>query len=116
MTALASALSQLDRPAEALPVIEEAVGIFRELTATSPDQYRPDLATALTALGGSLGMLGRSTEAVPVTEEAVGMYRELAAASPDQYHPNLTVALTNLAALDRTNEADAAHAEVARLE
>ena len=36
--------SELGRPAEALPVTEEAVTIYRELAAASPDRYRPDLA------------------------------------------------------------------------
>ena len=35
---------ELGRPADALPVTEEAVAIYRELAAASPDRYRPDLA------------------------------------------------------------------------
>jgi hypothetical protein len=31
----------LGRAAEALPVTEEAVAIYRELAAASPDRYRP---------------------------------------------------------------------------
>ena len=35
--------SALGRPADALPVTEEAVAMCRELAAASPDRYRPDL-------------------------------------------------------------------------
>src|ERR1035441_8772829 len=77
--------SALGRPAEALPVTEEAVALYRELAAASPDRYRPDLARSLANLGVWFSALGRPAEALPVTEEAVALYRELAAASPDRY-------------------------------
>ena len=89
-------LSELGRPADALPVTEEAVAIHRELAAASPDRYRPDLATSLTNLGVRFSALGRPADALPVTEEAVAIHRELAAASPDRYRPDLARSLTNL--------------------
>ena len=89
-------LSELGRPADALPVTEEAVAIRRELAAASPDRYRPDLAASLNNLGVLFSELGRPADALPVAEEAVAMYRELAAASPDRYRPDLAAALTNL--------------------
>jgi len=89
-------LAELGRPAEALPVSQEAVTIHRELAAASPDRYRPDLAGSLTNLGVRLWALGRPAEALPVTEEAVVIRRELAAASPDRYRPALATSLTNL--------------------
>ena len=39
-------LSVLGRPADALPVTEEAVAAYRELAAAMPARYRPDLAPA----------------------------------------------------------------------
>ena len=89
-------LSQLGRPAEALPVTEEAVAIFRELAAANPDRYRPDLATSLSNLGNRFSELGHPAEALPSTEEAVAIFRELAAANPDRYRPDLAGSLGNL--------------------
>jgi hypothetical protein len=43
---LGTTLAQTGRPAEALPVTEEAVAIRRELAAAYPDRYRPNLATS----------------------------------------------------------------------
>jgi tetratricopeptide (TPR) repeat protein len=96
LTALGTALSQLGRPAEALPVTREAVTAYRELAAASPDRYRPDLAGSLTNLGVRFSALGRPAEALPVAQEAVTIRRELAAASPDRYRPDLAGSLTNL--------------------
>ena len=92
-------LAGLGRPAEALPVTEEAVTIRRELAAASPDRYRPDLARSLSNLGIWFSELGRPAEALPVTQEAVTIRRELAAASPDRYRPDLVGSLTNLGVL-----------------
>ena len=38
------ALDQTGQASEALPATEEAVALYRELAATDPDRYRPDLA------------------------------------------------------------------------
>jgi Tetratricopeptide repeat len=90
-------LARLGRPAEALPVTEEAVAIRRELAVASPDRYRPGLAASLSNLGAWFSELGRPAEALPVTEEAVAAYRELAAASPDRYRPGLAASLSKFA-------------------
>jgi hypothetical protein len=55
-------LSALGRPADALPVTKEAVAMYRELAAASPDRYRPDLAQSLTNLGAMFSELGRQAE------------------------------------------------------
>ena len=65
---LSGALSELGRLAEALPVIEEAVAIDRELAAASPDRYRPDLAHSLTSLAATFSALGRPADAWPLAE------------------------------------------------
>ena len=94
--ALGVALSQLGRPAEALPVTEEAVAIRRELAAASPDRYRSALAESLSNLGVRFSALGRPADALPAEQEAVAIRRELAAASPDRYRPDLAASLSNL--------------------
>ena len=52
--------SELGRPAEALPVTQEAVAIRRELAAAYPDRYRPDLARSLSNLGIRFSAAGPS--------------------------------------------------------
>jgi tetratricopeptide (TPR) repeat protein len=103
-------LAALGRPADALLPAQEAVTIYRELAAASPDPYRPDLARGLADLGVTFSALGRPADALPVEQEAVTAYRELAAASPDRYRPDLAGSLTNvaeiLAAIGRDAEAD----------
>ena len=89
-------LSQVGRPAEALPATQEAVEIRRELAAASPDRYRADLAASLSNLGVLFSEVGRPAEALPATQEAVEIRRELAAASPDRYRPDLARSLSNL--------------------
>ena len=96
LTNLGIWFSALGRPAEALPAEQEAVAIYRELAAASPDRYRPDLASSLSSLGFGFSELGRPAEGLPVSEEAVAMFRELAAATPDRYRPDLARSLTNL--------------------
>ena len=90
-------LSPAGHPAEALPLAEQAVAIYRELVDTDPDpgRYRADLAYSLVTLGTTLVMLGRA-DAVPVLEEAVVIFRELAAADPDRYRLPLADSLHNL--------------------
>jgi tetratricopeptide (TPR) repeat protein len=63
----------LGRPAEAFPLIEEAVAIRRELAAAYPDRYRPDLADSLVVLGDVLEGLNRTTEAERVRREAANL-------------------------------------------
>jgi tetratricopeptide (TPR) repeat protein len=62
--------SELGRPAEALPAIEETVTIHRELVAASPGRYRPDLAQSLTNLGEVLEAVGRKADADAARDEA----------------------------------------------
>jgi len=88
-------LAQAGRPANALPVTEQAVTMYRELAAANPDRYRPGLANSLSNLGVWFAELGRPADALPVTEEAVAIRRELAA-NQDRYRPDLADSLSNL--------------------
>jgi len=96
LTNLGVRLSDLGRPFEALPVTEEAVALYRQLAASGPERYRPDLAAALTSLGLRLSDVGRPIEALAVTEESVAIRRELAAANADRYRPGLARSLDSL--------------------
>ena len=89
-------LSQAGRPADALPVTQEALTLYRELADELPDRYRPDLAASLSDLGDRLAELGHPADAFPVTQEAVAIRRELTAALPDRYRPDLAASLSKL--------------------
>ncbi|MFJ1760116.1 tetratricopeptide repeat protein [Amycolatopsis sp. NPDC088138] len=96
LTNLGMSLRGLGRVPEALPVVTEAVGLYRELDAADPGRYRPELAQALATLGSGLTDLGRAPEAVPVHTEAVELRRQLVAVDPDRYRPDLARCLGNL--------------------
>jgi hypothetical protein len=93
---LAVTLAQTGRPDQALPPAQEAVEIRRELAASYPDRYRPDLAGSLSNLGNRFSELGRPDQALPPAREAVEIRRELAASYPDRYRPDLADSLSNL--------------------
>ncbi|KAF8336661.1 uncharacterized protein EI90DRAFT_3046706, partial [Cantharellus anzutake] len=79
-----------------LLVNEESVKLWRELVATHPASYTPDLARALLNLSVSLDKVGRHSEALTVIEESVKLWRELVATHPASYTPDLAGALQNL--------------------
>ena len=105
-------LSRLGRREEALAAIEEAVTIRRQLAATRPDAFLPDLAMSLNNQSNRLSELGRREEALAAIEEAVTSYRQLAATRPDAFLPDLAMSLNNqsnrLSELGRREEALAA--------
>ena len=70
LTNLGVRLSELGRPADALPVTEEAVAIRRELAAASPDRYRPNFAAVLDNLAEALMALDRTAAANAARDEA----------------------------------------------
>jgi tetratricopeptide (TPR) repeat protein len=91
-------LMRLSHPAEAVPLLEEAVAICRVLAASNPDRrHLSDLATTLTNLGTAQVMLGRADAVLPL-EESVAVRRELTATSPESFRPDLAVSLANLGA------------------
>jgi Tetratricopeptide repeat len=62
--------SKLERWADALPVYQETVGVYRQLEREDPRRYRPDLARTLRNLGVTFSKLGRSADANTVLDEA----------------------------------------------
>ena len=75
---------------------EEALTIFRELTESMADSYRPELAAALVNLGVRYFELGRAQDALPPTEESVRIFRDLADATPGRHRASLATAVDNL--------------------
>jgi len=71
------------RGKDALPALQEAVGLYRVLAADDPD-HREDLAEALESLGRCYFFdLDRGGDALAPVQEAIGLYRVLAADDPD---------------------------------
>ena len=98
------------RTNEALDAAQEAIALYRELAATRPAEFTPDLARALSNFSYQLNDAGgRTNEALDVAHEAVALYRELAATRPAEFTPDLARALSNLStrlnAVGRRDEA-----------
>ena len=93
---LADIVSDLGRPKVALSDAEEAVALYRDLSADRP-AFRRDLAMSLNNLANILSVLDRREDALGAGTEAVGLYRELAAASPDAFRPELAGLLSSQA-------------------
>lgn len=70
-------LAGSDRTAEAVPVLLEAVAIYRKLAETDPGRFRLSLAETLDKVGDCLIDLEYPAEALPVRRETVDIYRML---------------------------------------
>ncbi|NUT50856.1 MAG: tetratricopeptide repeat protein, partial [Saccharothrix sp.] len=103
--ALADALSDLalrhlavGRPEDALYASEEAVELWRAVTAED-DDCTPQLANALDQLSRRHAALGRRAEAMAAIGEASDLYRDLAAAHPALFRVDLARITDRAAAL-----------------
>ena len=67
----AIALNELGKPAEALPLMEQALSIYRDTVG----EHHVHVAETLLSYAVILGRLGRTPEAVAKTREAVGVFR-----------------------------------------
>ncbi len=116
---LANRLSALGRREAARAAAEEAVTLYRALSAARPDAFRPNLAGSLNNLATFLSALGQREAAMAAADEAVALYRALAAARPDAFTPVLAMSLNTLAnrlsALGRPEAALAAAEEAVTL-
>jgi tetratricopeptide (TPR) repeat protein len=105
---LALALSGTGRSAEALPLIEQAVAIFRSLGAADPEHFGFFIPGALGNLGQCLLSVRRPEDALNADQEALLLFRGLAAADPG-HRNNVASSLLNVGAclgeLGRTAEA-----------
>ncbi|MEV6707749.1 tetratricopeptide repeat protein [Micromonospora wenchangensis] len=104
---------------QALPLAEEATGIYRRLVGANPAAYLSYLASSLNDLGLWLWGLGRREEALAPSEEAAAIYRRLVEANPAAYLPALAISLNNLglwlSGLGRREEALAPSEEAAAI-
>ena len=93
---------------------------YRQLAATHPDAFLPNLAMCLNNQSNRLSDLRRFEDALAAIEEAVTTYRQLAVSRPQMYAARLTSSLrvwaTVLASLGRNSEADEIKAEAAQIE
>ena len=97
---------------EAEKEYQEALKIYRDLAAKSPDAYQPYVAGTL----NNLALLHADTNQLEPAEkeyqEALKIYRDLAAKSPDAYQPYVAGTLNNLALLHSdTNQLELAEEE-----
>ena len=94
---LAIALSDTGRSAEALPLIEQAVAIFRSLGAADPEHFGFFIPGALGNLGQCLLSVRRPEDALNADQEALVLFRGLAAADPG-HRNNVASSLLNVGA------------------
>ena len=96
---------------EAIALLQQAVGILRQLVKSKPAAYERDLAVALNNLGAFCQALGRLPEAEQAAKEAVEILDRAAAANPGAHRPMQAKALTTLANIysgeHRRDEAEA---------
>ena len=71
-------LSKVHCHEEALEVIQEAVGIHRELASVHPTEFHTKLVLSLQILSTCLSKVHRHEEALEAIQEAVGIHQELA--------------------------------------
>ncbi|MEW9515783.1 tetratricopeptide repeat protein [Streptomyces tubercidicus] len=109
---LGELLGQLDRPADGLPYVAEAVGLRHDLAAADADPRRGiALALCLRARCRLLLQLDRPAEALPFARESVRLWRRVTESAADdrRYRAGLAVSLHTLgellAKLDRPAEA-----------
>ncbi|MDQ0710657.1 tetratricopeptide (TPR) repeat protein [Streptomyces luteogriseus] len=119
LTNLGTFLSAVGRRQEALSAEQEAVDIYRRLTAGNPAAHEPELAASLSSLGIRLSAVGQGQEALTAAEEAVDIYRRLAADNPAAHESELARSLSNLgnrlSAVWRRQEALTAEQEAVKI-
>ncbi|WP_285102335.1 tetratricopeptide repeat protein [Promicromonospora sp. MEB111] len=71
LTDLGVVLVAEGEPAAAVPVLQEAVGLWRGLARTDEQRYRPPLCTALNNLGMGYWAVGRHADALTAQEEVI---------------------------------------------
>jgi tetratricopeptide (TPR) repeat protein len=103
---LCGCLADVDRHADALAVIEEAVGLYRRHRRVGHAQA---FARALLCRGNELHHLGHLQEAAESLEEAIALARDLETDRTTAFEPDLALALADLSLLqERLGHIDAA--------
>ena len=93
----AANLLRLDRPADALRVVDEAVDLRRRLLANDPEPHRGPLLTLLSIRSAALQQTGDEEQAMAAAEESVAIAGTLTARAPAAYLPHLAIARHTLA-------------------
>ncbi|TFK19347.1 TPR-like protein [Coprinopsis marcescibilis] len=102
---LGDCLWDKDRVEEALPRVEEALAISRQLALTHTREARPALVHSLGTKGDLLSEIGRHDEACEVEIEVVELYRQLSVDQPEKFQLPLAWALRKLAwSLEKCNK------------
>ena len=109
LTVLGARLVALTQPREGLEVANEAVAIYRELTAAKTDMFNRDFAVSLHGLSECLAWLNEMEKALVTMQHAVEVYRKLAEINPKAFIPELARGLNDLSNrfinLDRPEDA-----------
>ncbi|MCC9709372.1 CHAT domain-containing protein [Streptomyces sp. MNU76] len=100
-------LSALDRDAEAIEPMNEAVGLLRDLAAAEEDEagaarYTADLAEKLCHLGQCLSWAGQLDEAAGALGESVAHFEQLIEHEPDHHREAFAEALVALGTVHRS--------------
>jgi len=78
-------LGYVDRREDVLAASEEAVRVYRELAASRPDAFLPDLAMSLGAAGRILDALGRGGDAAGSVQDALRLIEPYVERHPDAF-------------------------------
>ena len=94
-------LQSLNNFNEARSHYEEALQLYRSLSARNPEAYTPDVAATLNNLGALLSDTNEFEQSQTYYEEALQLYRSLASRNPEAYTPAVAMTLNNLGILLR---------------
>ena len=98
-------LHSLNNFNEARSHYEEALQLYRSLSARNPEAYTPEVAATLNNLGILLRRTHKFEQSQTYYEEALQLYRSLASRNPEAYTPAVAMTLNNLGILlSDTNE------------
>ena len=98
-------LHSLNNFNEARSHYEEALQLYRSLSARNPEAYTPEVAATLNNLGILLRRTHQFEQSQTYYEEALQLYRSLASRNPEAYTPAVAMTLNNLGILlSDTNE------------
>jgi tetratricopeptide (TPR) repeat protein len=90
-------LGEVDRAEQALPAVQEAIALRKELAAGGDLQAQEDLALSLNTRTCLLADTGRTLEALASAREVLECYRRLSEHDPQRHVRDMAMAETNLA-------------------
>ncbi|MFE3166040.1 tetratricopeptide repeat protein [Streptomyces sp. NPDC059224] len=90
-------LGEVDRAEQALPAVQEAIALRKELAVRGDPGAQEDLALSLNTRTGLLADTGRTLEALASAREVLECYRRLSEHDPERHVRDVAMAETNLA-------------------